>query len=355
MLRFLHRVLRAVLRSIWWKKNKLVLSADNKTLAVGSGNHWKSIYDYLALSNLAVVGGRASTIGVGGLTLGGAITHHTNKYGLACYSVASYEIISASGAIVTVSEQTYPDLYLALCSGGNNFGIITTFNYEIFPQCLMFPSKRQYSATHIPALFDAFGNTVQDAEEYFDPVDVSNPPDILNDYVSIPALNEATKNTTLAEITLGLTESMPAGLRKTMWSQLFKVNTELFSGGGASSIAFQAFTKPALRAMQRKGGNALGLRPDDGPFFRVVLYLAWTDEKDDKTIYKAAQDFLAASTAESQAADPYQPVISGYGADSVARLNKVSSKYDPKGVFQTLQPTSFKLNGEAPFGAVVAI
>lgn len=125
--------------------------------------------------------------------------------------------------------------------------------------------------------------------------------------------------------------------------------------------------KPVLRVMQRKGGNALGLRPDGGPFFNVLLYLAWTDEKDDKTIYETEQDFLDASTAKAKQlgayndymymaySSPYQPVISGYGADSVARLNKVSSKYDPKGVFQTLQPTSFKLNGEAPFGAVVAI
>ncbi|EUC28667.1 hypothetical protein COCCADRAFT_40846 [Bipolaris zeicola 26-R-13] len=337
------------------KMNKLVLSADNKTVAVGPGNRWKEVYDHLTPYNLAVVGGRSSTVGVGGLTLGGGISHHNDKYGLVCDNIASYEVVSASGAIITVSEKTYPDLYWALRGGGNSFGVITTFNYETFPQGLMFSSKRQYNATHIPALLDAFGNAVQDAEvdtkaahfvavaynsgyriasavyEYFDPVDVSNPPDVLNDYLSIPALNEATKNTTLAEITLGLTESMPAGLRTTMWSQSFKVNTELmkwmsnhffeivpkFPGGGAPSIAFQAFTKPALRAMQRKGGNALGLRPDDGPFFH--------------------------------------PVISGYGGDSVARLNKVSSKYDPKGVFQTLQPTSFKLNGEAPFGAVVAI
>ncbi|KAJ6205580.1 hypothetical protein PSV09DRAFT_2409770 [Bipolaris maydis] len=374
------------------KMNKLMLSADNETVAVGSGNRWKNVYDYLDPYNFAVVGGRASTVGISGLTLGGGISHHTNKYDLACDNVASYEVVSASGAIITVSEQTYPDLYWALRGGGNNFGIITTFNYETFSQGLMFFSKRQYNATHIPSLFDAFGNTVQNAEvdtkaahfvavaynsgyriasaedECFDPVDVSNPPAIFNDYLLIP-------------ITLGLTESMPAGLRTTMWSQLFKVNTGLmegmsnhfleivpkFPGGGAPSMAFQAFTKPALRAMQRKGDNALVLRPDDGPFFDILLYLAWTDEKDDKTIYKTAQDFLAASTAKAKQlgayndymymaySNPYQPVISGYGADSVARLNKVSSKYGPKGVFQTLQPTSFKLNGEAPFGAVVAI
>lgn len=42
------------------KMNKLVLSADNKTVAVGPGNRWKEVYDHLTPYNLAVVGGRVS-------------------------------------------------------------------------------------------------------------------------------------------------------------------------------------------------------------------------------------------------------------------------------------------------------
>jgi hypothetical protein len=311
-------------------------------------------------------------------------------------------VVSASGIIIVVSQTKYPDLYWALRGGGNNFGIVTTFNFETLPQGRMFASKRQYNASYIPELFNAFENAIHAAEvdpqaahfvavayssghriasteyEYFDPVDASSPPAILNEYLSIPALSQDDKNATLAEITLGLTESMPAGLRTTMWSQSFKVNTELMEWMsnhlfemapqvpvGAPSISFQAFTKPALRAMQKRGGNALGLSPDDGPFFHVLFYMAWTDEQYDKTIYRTAHDFLAASVAKAKDigayndymympySSPYQPVISGYGGDSVARLNKVASKYDPKGVFQTLQPMSFKLNGEAPSGAVI--
>lgn len=72
-------------------------------------------------------------------------------------------------------------------------------------------------AAHFVAVAYNSGYRTASAEyEYFEPVDVSNPPAILNDYLSIPALNEATKDTILAEITLGLTESMPAGLRTTM-------------------------------------------------------------------------------------------------------------------------------------------
>ena len=301
-----------------------------------------------------------------------------------------------------MSQKNFPDLYWALRGGGNNFGVITAFNYETLPQGLMFASKRQYNATYAPALFDAFGNAVEAAEtdtkaahfvavaysrgvkiasteyEYFDPVDPANPPAILKEYLAVPPLTDNTRNCSLADTTPGLSQSMPDGFRTTMWSQSFKLNTELMKRMtdhlfkiapgipvGSPSVSFQAFSKPAIAAMQKKGGNALGLRPDDGPLFHALFYLSWTDEKDDKVVLKAAQDFLSASVAMAKELgayndymympynSPYQPVISGYGADNVAGLKKVSKKYDPSGVFQNLQPGYFKLDGAAPYGQVV--
>jgi hypothetical protein len=345
---------------------------------------------------------QAASVGVGGLTLGGGISHHTNQYGLACDNVASYELVTASGVVVTVTQKTFPDLYWALRGGGNNFGIVTTFHYETLSQGIMFASKRQYNATNIPALIDAFENAVNNAEkdtklahfvsvayysglkiastefEYFTPVDASNPPEILKEYLSVPPLQDDTRNTTLANTTPGLTESMPAGFRTTMWSHSFKLNAQLMKRMSehffdmapnipaiAPSIAFQAFSKPALRAMQKKGGNALGLDPADGPFFHVLFYTSWTDAKDDKTIMKAAQDYMSASVSMAKElgayneymympySSPYQPVISGYGPTNVAKLKAASKKYDPQGVFHKLQPGYFKFDG-APFGTVVS-
>ncbi|KAE8857761.1 hypothetical protein P3342_012264 [Pyrenophora teres f. teres] len=382
--------------------NQKKLSADKKTVAVGPGNRWKEVYDYLTPYNLAIVGGRASDVGVGGLTLGGGISHHTNEYGLACDNIASFELVTAKGAIINVSYDTFPDLYWALRGGGNNFGIITTFNYETLPQGPMFASKRQYNISYAPALIDAFGNAVDKADEdhklahfvavsyysgsklasaeyeYFDPIDATNPPAILKEYLSYPPVTDNTRNTTVAETTLGLTASMPSGFRTTMWSQSFKLNTELMKWmmehlwkvapgipAKAPSISFQAFTKPALRAMQKKGGNALGLYPENGPFFHALFYMSWTEEKDDKAVLKAAQDYLSdcVTKAKELGADndymympyssPYEPVISGYGAANVAKLNAVSKKYDPDSVFQKLQPGYFKLHGKAPYGQVV--
>jgi hypothetical protein len=39
--------------------------------------------------------------------------------------------------------------------------------------------------------------------------------------------------------------------------------------------------------------------------------------------------------------------------ENVAKLNKVSRKYDPAGIFQKLQPGYFKLDGMAPYGQIM--
>ncbi|PZD29521.1 GlcD, FADFMN-containing dehydrogenase [Pyrenophora tritici-repentis] len=338
--------------------NQKKLSADKKTVAVGPGNRWKEVYDYLTPYNLAIVGGQASDVGVGGLTLGGGISHHTNQYGLACDNIASFELVTAKGAIINVSYDTFPDLYWALRGGSNNFGIITTFNYETLSQGPMFASKRQYNISYAPALIDAFGNAVDKADE-----DHKLAHFVAVSYYSGSKLASA---------------DMPDGFRTTMWSQSFKLNTDLMKWimqhlwevapgipEKAPSISFQAFTKPALQAMQKKGGNSLGLYPEDGPFFHALFYMSWTDEKDDKAVLKAAQSYLSDCVAKAKElgadndymcmpySSPYEPVISGYGATNVAKLNAVSKEYDPDSVFQKLQLGYFKLSGKAPFGQVV--
>ncbi|KAH7380121.1 hypothetical protein BKA66DRAFT_512891 [Pyrenochaeta sp. MPI-SDFR-AT-0127] len=378
-----------------------ILASDHKTVAIGPGNRWLEVYEYLTPYNLAVVGGRAATVGVGGLTLGGGISHHTNEYGLACDNVASYELVTASGSVILVNQDHYPDLYWALRGGGNNFGIVTAFHYETLPQGLMFASRRRYNASYLPALVDAFVHATEGAVEdtklahffsatyysgarivsseveYFTPVDTNQPPEIMKEYLAITPLTHDTQNTSLANTTYGLSEVMPDGFRTTMWSQSFKLSTQLLNRmidhfykvapdipSIAPSISFQAFSKPALAAMQKKGGNALGLDPSKGPFFHVNFYTTWTDPKDDKAIMLAAQSFISTCNQISKElgayneymympySSPYQAVIPAYGAANLERLKAVSKRYDPQSIFQRLQPGYFKFDS-APFGLIV--
>ena len=57
------------LRSLNW-----VTTDTPGVVAVGAGAKWGDVYGALALKNLTVVGGRISSVGVAGLTLGGEFT-----------------------------------------------------------------------------------------------------------------------------------------------------------------------------------------------------------------------------------------------------------------------------------------
>lgn len=51
--------------------NKVQVSNDKKSAFVGPGVTWAEVYRTLDQHDVTVVGGRAATVGVGGLTLGG--------------------------------------------------------------------------------------------------------------------------------------------------------------------------------------------------------------------------------------------------------------------------------------------
>lgn len=72
--------------------NTLQLSDDQKSLAIGPGNHWGTVYKYLEPYGLIVVGGRVGSVGVPGLLLGGGVSFYASQYGWASSNVISYEV-----------------------------------------------------------------------------------------------------------------------------------------------------------------------------------------------------------------------------------------------------------------------
>lgn len=71
--------------------NATVLSEDKNSVAVGAGAVWNDVYGYLGDFNLAAAGGRNGGVGVGGLLLGGGISHFSPRVGWACDGVVEFE------------------------------------------------------------------------------------------------------------------------------------------------------------------------------------------------------------------------------------------------------------------------
>lgn len=82
---------------------------------------------------LAVPVGVNSTTGIAGLTLGGGFGWTTRKFGMTIDNLVSADIVTADGNLLRVSAQQHPDLFWAIRGGGGNFGVVTSFEFQLHP------------------------------------------------------------------------------------------------------------------------------------------------------------------------------------------------------------------------------
>jgi hypothetical protein len=60
--------------------NDVVLAQDHKTVSVGPGAKWETVYEELEKHELTAVGGRVAGVGVGGLITGGMVLLYRTPY-----------------------------------------------------------------------------------------------------------------------------------------------------------------------------------------------------------------------------------------------------------------------------------
>ncbi|KAJ7671238.1 FAD-binding domain-containing protein [Mycena polygramma] len=125
------------------------LDASAKTVAVGAGSKWFSVYTILNGTGFNVVGGRNPAVGVAGFTLGGGYSWKTNAHGLAIDNLLQVNIVLPNGTATTASATKNADLFFALKGGFNNFGVVTEFTFRAIPQDLVWAGRLSYDAAHM--------------------------------------------------------------------------------------------------------------------------------------------------------------------------------------------------------------
>ena len=104
-----------------------------KTARAAPGCVWGDVDHATHAFGMATPSGFISTTGVAGLTLGGGIGHLTRKYGLTIDNLISVDMVLADGKFVTASAEENPDLFWAVRGGGGNFGVVTSFLFQLHP------------------------------------------------------------------------------------------------------------------------------------------------------------------------------------------------------------------------------
>ncbi|GAA4430080.1 FAD-binding oxidoreductase [Georgenia halophila] len=347
------------------------VDASARSARVGAGARWSDVDAATGAFDLATTGGVISTTGVAGVTLGGGVGWLVGKHGLTIDNLRAVDLVTADGQALTASADSHPDLFWALRGGGGNFGVATSFEYEVHPLRTVFagmvahpPSRarevlefhREITAqapdeltvycglmaepehgSRVAALAFCWSGDPADAEAVVGPILTFGPPIMtMADTMPYAAWNG------------GNDPLFPYGRRYYWKGALMR---DLDNRVLDAVAAFAADPPlPWLNATIEHYGGAMNRKPTGATAFphrdaryQLVIVGAWDEPHQDATGIRWARDLHAAVEPFGTAGD-FLNFTAGDGADAerVARagygpnweaLTRVKREYDPDNIF----------------------
>lgn len=335
---------------------------------------------------LAAPLGVVSLTGVAGLTLCGGLGWLRRKHGMACDALVSVDIVTADGNLVTASKDQNADLFWALLGGGGNFGVVTSFEFQLYPigpmvtLCAPFYRLGDNAADIVRRWSDFMATAPEDISStclfWSIPHHPVFPEELQGTPVVIPAAvhsgaiedGEAILKPLreLGEPILDLSGQVPytgvqtafdpfflKGERLNYWKSLY---LDRIDAEGIDRIVARAQDRPnpwALIAFWHLGGamnridpseTALGVR---NASYLYSLDTSWTDHADDEHAIAWTRDAWAEMQDYSnggaylnfpgQGEEGESLLRASYGSDNYDRLVEVKTKYDPTNLFRLNQ------------------
>jgi FAD/FMN-containing dehydrogenase len=335
---------------------------------------------------LAAPLGVVSLTGVAGLTLCGGLGWLRRKHGMACDALVSVDMVTADGGFVTASKSENPDLFWGVRGGGGNFGVVTSFEYELYPVgptvtlCAPFYPLTDGAGDIMRRWRDFMAEAPEDisssclfwsipAHPNF-PEELQGTPVVITAAVHSGALEDGERLMQplrdLGEPVLDLSGPIPYNGVQTAFDPLFVKGERLnywkslyldrLDDEAIRRIVARAHDRPnpwSLIAFWHLGGamnrvdpaeTALGVR--DAAYL-YSLDTSWTDHADDaraiawtREAWAEMQDYSRGGTYlnfPGQGEEGEKLMRASYGDANYERLVEIKTKYDPANMFRLNQ------------------
>ena len=115
------------------RMNRVAVDPESRVARLQAGAQWQHVMGPAAEHGLAGLSGSAPDVCVTGYALGGGAGWMARRYGLAASSIRAAEVVTADHGRVRADAESEPDLLWALRGGGGSFGVVTSFELELFP------------------------------------------------------------------------------------------------------------------------------------------------------------------------------------------------------------------------------
>jgi FAD/FMN-containing dehydrogenase len=110
---------------------KITVDANARTVIAEAGVNWGEFDAATQEHGLATTGGRVTTTGIAGLTLGTGSGWLERLHGYTADNLISADVVRADGQLVHASADDNADLFWGLRGGGGNFGVVVNFEYRL--------------------------------------------------------------------------------------------------------------------------------------------------------------------------------------------------------------------------------
>ena len=110
---------------------EISVDPDARTVRAQAGVNWGEFDAATTAHGLATTGGRVTTTGIAGLTLGTGSGWLERLHGYTADNLISADVVTADGRVVHASEDENADLFWGLRGGGGNFGVVVSFEFQL--------------------------------------------------------------------------------------------------------------------------------------------------------------------------------------------------------------------------------